>query len=218
MYPEQPIMGQPINNSRNRLIVIVIVALSVLVLALGLWRVLHKSGNIPPTRGKVVVSYSPADLNDVSISFNGKKQTGSGTPPTYNLTPGTYSLTITTPGYKSFSAKVPVMLGKTVLVNAQLTPTTALTISNPSQITLPSDVSNVSIVDAQYFYNNSWAILHVNTATDSGAILVLRRSQTSGGWKTVLGPAIGFDPTSINDLPPLVQQYLNDNDYVVEGD
>ncbi len=202
-------------TSRRRLVLVIGLAAALLLL-LG-WGAWHKATTVPP-KGKVSVLYSPPYISGVSISFSGKAHQATSSPANYNVAPGSYKLTISAPGYKTFSTTVPVTRDQTVLVNAQLTPLSSPTISGPADIVLPSGVKNLQIIDSQYFYSNSWAILHVNTDSDSNAVLVVRRDQVSGSWRVATGPGLGFGTIDVHGLPPLIQQYLNDHDYVVSGD
>lgn len=212
MYPEAPPNSPSVIN--KPLLIATIAVIIVLVLSVGFTLRRHR----PPSRGTVTIQYTPADASNVSISISNRQQKTGASPVKYTLAPGSYSLKITAPGYRDFTATVPVTYNQTTLVNAQLQQTKQATITSPSQLSLPANVGTVTILAVQYYYNNSWAVARINTTYDSDAALVVQYDQASGTWKTVIGPALGLDPTASGALPVLIQQYLNDNGYIVHGD
>lgn len=225
MYPEAPMVyNDPNANFKKKLRLLLFIAAGALllfVLSFVFSRAKNNSG--ASGQGTVVVAYSPTTVVGLTISFDGKQQLLHLSPATYHLTAGNHALKITAIGYKPFSKTVPVAKGQTVQVNAQLQPVqsiTAATAPSNATIVLPDDLQGLSItvLDTRYFYNNSWAVLHVNTPDDDNVVLVLQLDASSGKWQTAAGPAIGFDPVVAGDLPALIQQYLNDNNYVVNGD
>lgn len=216
MYPDTPVILPPTPNRKRPLVILAVLA-AVVALALGTWGVRQKMDTPKPT-GTLTVAFSPSDISGVSISLSGKPQQVGLSPTKYTVAPGTYNLKLTAPGYKDFSASVPVTAGKATLVNAQLQSSGSTPITSPSQITLPADIGAVTIRSTEYYYSNSWAIVHVDTAYDTGAVLVLQRDQTSGTWKTAVGPAIGLGAVQVEGLPILVQNALNDEGYIINGD
>jgi hypothetical protein len=216
MYPETPIVLNNPNESRSKLRMIVLGALAVVVLFIaGL--VMH-ARTATPAQGTINIQYSPETVDSLAIKLNGKIQTLKLSPATYKVTAGSYTLKLTAPGYKDFSATVPVTAGQTVLINAQLKLADVKPITTSDQIVLPEEVSSVQILSTQYFYNKTWALLHVNTADDSDVLLILQLDPSTGDWETVDGPAVGVDPVTLGNLPALIQQYITDNGYAVDGD
>jgi hypothetical protein len=215
MYPEYS--GTPQNNPNfhNRRMLVGVVA-AVLVVFAGVWLTTHRHST--PSQGTMTVQYTPADVSGVSITIGGTQQKTKASPAEYRLTPGSYTLKITAPGYHDFTATVPITLSQTTLVNAQLTPREQASITSPSQLALPAEVGAVTILNVQYFYNNSWAVVRLNTTYDTDAVLVMQRDQGTSTWKIVVGPALGIDPNTDSSLPTLIQQYLSNNGYIVDGD
>jgi hypothetical protein len=225
MYPETPtVYNDPNADFKKKLRLLVIIAVGAILLFIASLVISHSKSNSGINgQGTVVIVYSPTTITGLSITFDGKQQQLNIPPATYHLSPGNHALKIHAVGYKVFSKTVPVTKGQTVQVNAQLQPVQAITSTtapNSSTIILPDGLqgSGVTVLDTQYFYNNSWAVLHVDTPADSNVPLILQLDPASGKWQTVAGPAVGFDSDTVGNLPALIQQYLNDNDYVVNGD
>jgi hypothetical protein len=219
MYPDNSqspvILNTTPQGNKKRTLLIALLVVGIVLLSIVS---LFIKKNATPQQGTVTIVYGSLAIGDLKISFDGKEQTMKLSPATYKLTPGEHKLEMTASGYKNFTATVPVTVGQTVQVNAQLKPASTTPVTNSSQIVLPEEVSNLQILDTEYYYNNSWAILHVNTSDDTNAVLILQLDVATGKWHTVVGPALAVDPVTTANLPALIQQYLNDNYLVVDGD
>jgi len=164
-------------------------------------------------QGSVTLMYKLPNTSGVAVSFNNKKATpAKGT--TYNLDPGNYTVEIKKNGYNTFSTKFPLAAGQTVAINVDLTPakqSTTTQISSLSQIIFLPDgfAAKATITDPpQYFYDNTWAVIKTSTPDDSILWLAVNYQPQNGGWILMSDPTQAFDTTVAAQLPPDVQNYL----------
>ncbi|HSX43005.1 MAG TPA: PEGA domain-containing protein [Candidatus Saccharimonadales bacterium] len=179
---------------------------------------MHKRTDVSTTQGTVSITYNPSPISELSIAFDGTERDPATSPASYKLSTGNHKLVMSAPGYETFSVTVHVTAQQTVTVNAQLHLKNTAPVTSSDQIILPDTIHGAQILDTQYFYNKSWAIVRANTTEDTNLILILQFDTSSNKWITAIDPATIFEGSAIANLPALIQQYLNDHDLVINGD
>ena len=173
--------------------------------------------NLPDQNG-LVVSLNQKPLTNVSPDSTGAFSE--------ELSGGTYTLQVNKPGYKAFSAQFSITPSQTTLINVNPQPIADTTITNWSQVhasdpvqfddaptgsgTSPSPA--VSIVNVQYFYNKTWAFLTVNDGSAYGYEVAQYNFQTNS-WVGIAGTSQYFSNYYVNEMPSLVQGYLQANNH-----
>jgi hypothetical protein len=151
------------------------------------------------------------------VKFNGKianPTSDTNDSATYTIAPNAYTLSVTNPGYTSFSTNLGLKKGQTVIVDVHISINTNSNITSIDQITLPGiDISSVTITNISYFYNKTWAVIGIQ-AYGNTAIVVTQYNAASAAWATILGPGTSFTTDSTQGLPQNVQDYLIANNYI----
>jgi flagellar basal body-associated protein FliL len=210
------------NNTKKRLIIIGIVVIVILIVGISLAAGGNGKNNVKQqTTGTVTLHYNTTDITNAVVKFNGHKATPSNITTsgsaTYNVAPNTYKLSITDPGYTSFSTSFSVNKNQTIVVNVhiQIVVNEEPTITSISQIPFPTgtDTTNATITSIAYFNNNVWAVVVFQTDGNIG-IVVTQYNAQYGSWETLLGPGTTFTTDSLQGIPQNVQDYLTANNYV----
>jgi len=161
---------------------------------------------------RVIIDYGDSALSEGSqVQFNSKTVSPKGG--VYQVAPGDKKLTITKTGYKDFSVSFAIKAGQTIVINARLTPSPSQSaaIKNPSEIELFPGITNVELLNVQYFEDNTWAIATINSSYGPNQIVVLQYAPIVHTWTTVLGPGDAFLEGTVNKLPKSIQDALVNN-------
>ncbi len=193
------------NTRRWGPLIAVGIGLVMLVIGVGLAIAFSSRGN--GGEASLNIQYD-AKYTNLTIKFNNVAETTGG--PDYTLQPGDYTLNITKPGYTDFATHFSIKGGQKVVINAQLRPKTAPTITDIKQLSL----SGAQLVGAEYFYDNAWAVVTVNTEFETNAAVVAQFNLATNTWKTILGPSGSFLFSDVQTLPKLVQDFLIEHNHV----
>jgi PEGA domain len=188
-----------------------IVVILVVLGALLLHSSSNNSGQLTNNNAKVTLDYNIASTQGVTVRFN-NAAASPGSDNTYTIAPGSYALTVAKAGYRQFVANLTVRNGQSFIVEVQLQPLASTAITNPKQVAVPG----ASILNATYFYNQTWAVVLVEEDGDQG-VVVSQYNAANQSWANVLGPGTSFDESDVQNLPAQVSSYLMANNYVNPG-
>ncbi|HSX34339.1 MAG TPA: PEGA domain-containing protein [Candidatus Saccharimonadales bacterium] len=212
MYPE--------NTSRKKpfiivAIIIVLLVIVTIVLAIATSSSNDNKGGGP--KGTLEISYNMSDTIGVVVKLNGKTQK---TTEKYSVAPGKYQLQISRPGYTTFKTDVTVKENSDVLVSVRNDLVEAPPADSVQTLAplLPSSIQNPRIKSVNYFYANTWAVVHFDSDQEDGDVAVLRYFPETQQWSMLNDPGVVVDINQIGDAPAAVLSYLNDNNLIFSGD
>jgi hypothetical protein len=218
-------------NNRKLLVIIGIVILAIIIIVISIATGGKHPANTAQqtgTMGTVTLHYSTTDIASSVVKFNdaaAKPASISGSSATYTVAPGIYKLSVSDPGYTSFSTNFSIQKGQTVIVvvhikvattSTNTTTATNPTITNASQLTLAGvNTADITITGVTYFNTNTWAVVSFQSNGNTG-IAVVQYNAANKIWLTQLGPGTQFTPDgmAIENIPQNVQDYLTANNYV----
>ena len=180
--------------------------------------------------GNVILNFQFGG-SGAAISFNGNYiKPKANDSYVYNLRSGNVLLAVTEPGFANFSTSFELNPGQTININVNLKPSSkpsatdlskiVLSTSSVSASTLASQYSPSATATANYFDNNTWAYVTVDTMGGPGvAYFILQYNETLGRWVIVSGPLDDSGNVGgLNALPQDMQQYLKSKgDYSGNG-
>lgn len=172
--------------------------------------------NRPEPHGTVTVTTNLADNDGLVVTYN---DTRAGNGETHTLAPGSYTVKVEKAGYTPFSTKFTLRANDELIVNAQLRPASIPTVNSLQDIGIAEDfdIGGATITNREYFYDQTWAVLTVSYQGERDAVVV-QYDVENHTWHTVAGPAIFFTADEIAAYPPLIQNYLTDNNFVGQED
>ncbi len=200
-------MDQQPNNKR---LLFIIGGIVLILLFLGVGLLL--SGKSPSAN--VTIQYRAGlDTSNTKVRFN-DMEVVSTKDTTYVLKPGSYELKISKPGYQDFSTNFTLEESQVMLINAQLEPTAEPAIVDASQLSLYEGITNAQVLDTQYFYDKTWAVVTLNTSDETNTVVVAKFNAATNAWETILGPGVAFNYEDAQQLPPQVQEFLFKNNRI----
>lgn len=213
MYPQDSA------KSRKKPITILAIIVAVLVIVtIALTAFTSGGGSSSGPKGTLEVNYNMADTTGVTVKLNGKTQK---TTSKYSLTPGKYTLKVERAGYETFTTNVDIKENSDVLVSvrAELKEAPPLDTSTDLAPLLPSDyITAKEVTSTEYFYDNTWAVVHFNSDVEDGDVALLRYYPEVGKWVMIGTPGTALDANEVGDAPAAVLSYLNENNLIFSGD
>jgi len=196
-------------KAQLRTITGLIIAIAVLVVVILLT---HSKG--PST---LQLNLNLPDYQNLSVKLNSQPLAISQAQTTENLKKGFYTLNISKPNYKNFSTQFTISDGQTVLVNAVLMRLINTAVVSWSQISSANTLApGATLVQATYFYQQTWAFLTITSNGEQG-YAVVKYNDLSNQWQVVLGPGTYFTSAGVATLPTNVANFMNNNNYVAGG-
>jgi len=168
--------------------------------------------------GTLVTTFHLPDEQGLVFKLDGTDLKLSDIQSPYPVTPGPHHVAITKPYYSDFSADFTAIKGKTTTLNITLS-----RISEPStanlQPTIAANISvpNVSITNAEYFYQKTWTLVTITIPNGPPGFLLAKYDDTTQRWQTVLGPGTSFELSSTSKLPKDVVDYMQSNNFISGG-
>jgi hypothetical protein len=197
-------------NNRPMIITVVIVVILAAILA-------TIYTNVNNRRGELDVILQLQDTNGLSLKIDGQEQTVTDTQPVYALKPGDHTISISKSGYKDFSADFTIKNKETITINATMTRTEAGTPEVSSKAIVNVDIPGSTITESHYFYQKTWAVIHLRSPDGNTAWVVYRYDDDSSAWIAEAGPGTVFEQESLDGLPQSVVDFLTENNLVNGG-
>lgn len=206
------IMQQDNNTFRKRVLWL---AIAVIILIVG-YAIFAKIYN---AHGNVVITFNLPDTDNLQVALNNKSLPISGLSSNHQLRAGRYTLKATKTGYDTFNTSFTVKSGQQQLISITMQRPAVNSDQDKAAMEKKLDQSfpNATITMAQFFYQNTWAFIKLQTPDGNNAMAIEQYDAKSQTWNTIQGPGTLFDQTILPNLPTDVQNYLLQNDYVVIG-
>jgi hypothetical protein len=203
----------------NRKIIVIILAV-VLVVMVGLGLLIRSSNSGPlglNKKGTVRIMFNLPDTSQLHAALNNKPLTITTLDQTVTLGAAKYSLTATRPGYKTFTTTFTVEGGAHITLNVamQRDQKQQSTLA-PNQIPAIHDtVADMSVTDAQYFYQKTWAFVTLQQDGNTAYAVIKYNSQTND-WDVFSGPGTLFSNNDLQGAPADVFNYMQQNGFLYE--
>lgn len=203
------------NSNRTRSLAIIGLIFAVILIAIVGIVLQRKSTS---STGTVAINLNVPDQNYMKATLNGENFKITGQNDTYQLRPKDYTLVIEKTGYKKFQATFTVVKDQTVTITAKLERNATPAALNTTMVAADNtDISIGKILSSKYFYDNTWAVISVETDGGNSGIVVMNYNDASKRWYTILGPDTVFSTESMQAVPSDVSDYLNQNNYVINN-
>jgi hypothetical protein len=172
-------------------------------------------------QGHITIIFNLPDQKDLAATLNQKPLKLTSLQGTYEVSAKKYTLDITKPGYKPFSSTFTVKDKGTTVVNVTMersAPTAASSTTPPKRIPqLTDDTLGIHVVDAKYFYDQTWAFVTVQPQNeDNAGYGVAHYDDGLKDWVLTLGPGTSFNQDDVQDMPADIQQYMQDQGYLYQ--
>ena len=149
-------------------------------------------------------------LDDQPIALNYPRTT-------LTLKAGQHALTVTKPGYQTFSTPFTISRGEEVTVNASLSRTPPPDLQNLNDISDKIPANKWKLTAIRYFGTKDWALASAQLADGTPASFILHYDDSASAWRNKFGPFTILYEDDVVDFPGDLQQYLRSNNYVNEG-
>lgn len=149
------------------------------------------------------------DDNSEPLVFDGKGTSA-------DVYAGSHKVTVTKPGYSSFSTTIEVNAKEDVYIRATLNRTSQPTLSSLPSATSKED-AKVTLQSVSYYGQHDWALANVQDSYGGAAVMILHYDDTSKTWEIMSGPSTSLASDEVKQYPADLRQFLRQNNYVVEG-
>lgn len=200
-------------NGNRKLVIFFICLLLVVAGGVGAWKEYQVR-----QYGTVGIILNAPDTNNVEATLNSQPLTLSNhNKVTERLHKGSYTVTITKAGYQTFNDTFTVKGMDNLLINATLQRTSIPTFDMSTFPSLSSDTASTTVTSSQYFGNHDWLLVNAIASSGNNVLYVLKYDDLSQKWSIQAGPETIVDISEIAAFPKDLQQYLQDNNYVMGG-
>lgn len=195
----------------NRKLLFLICLLLVTAGVVGVWKEYQRR-----QYGTVGIILNAPDTDNLEATLNSQPLTlNNHNKVTKRLHKGSYTIIITKAGYQTFNNTFTVSGMDNLLINATLQRTSIPTLDISTFASLSSDTAGSTVTGSQYFGNHDWLIVNAVASSGNNVFYVLKYDDPSQKWSVQAGPDTIIDASEITAFPKDLQQYLQDNNYVM---